>query len=102
MQIKVKPTPTSDGWYFNPTDNCYVSGNYLSSSKPACASSGSGGGGGGNGNGNVISCTCTSSDSECGTSGSRIKVWCDKSQKKCAWQNAKPNGTFTGSPTNYC
>lgn len=102
VQIKVKPTPTSDGWYFNPTDNCYVSGNYLSSSKPACASSGSGGGGGGNGNGNVISCTCTSSDSECGTSGSRIKVWCDKSQKKCAWQNAKPNGTFTGSPTNYC
>lgn len=102
VQIKVKPTPTSDGWYFNPTDNCYVSGNYLSSSKPACASSGSGGGGGGNGNGNVISCTCTSSDRECGTSGSRIKVWCDKSQKKCAWQNAKPNGTFTGSPTNYC
>ena len=102
VQIKVKPTPTSDGWYFNPTDNCYVSGNYLSSSKPACASSGSGGGGGGNGNGNVISCTCTSSDRECGTSGSRIKVWCDKTQKKCAWQNAKPNGTFTNSPTNYC
>ena len=101
VQIKVNPTPTSGGWYFYPTDNCYVDGNYLSSSKPACASSGSGSGGISSGTGTVLSCTCPNgTNSECGTSGTSVKVWC--TNNKCAWQNAKPNGTFTGSHVNYC
>lgn len=116
--IKVRTEPT-DNWYYSTEDNCYASGTYLSETTPNCSSGGSGSSGGGSGSsgggsddssGFLASCTCNTI-SDCGVSGTNIKVWCDKTRESgatsggkymCAWQNRSSSGGFNNSPKRMC
>lgn len=104
--IKVKTNPT-DNWYYSTVDNCYASGNYLSETMPNCSGGSSGSD---DFSGYLANCTCNIK-SDCGTSGSNIKVWCDTTIKNssgsgkkymCVWQNASSSGGFNNSPKSMC
>ena len=103
--IEVNTTPTN-GWYYNVNANCYLSENYLQSSKSnkSCSSDDNSSS---TGDGYLSKCTCNK-DSDCGVAGSKIKLWCSSlssgkteanGKYMCAWQN-KNNDKW--SSTNYC
>ena len=112
VAIKVKSESTK-GWYYSVNDNCYSTGEYLSTTQPTNCNSGGFGGdtGGSGGDGFFSNCYCNS-NSDCGVSGTKIQLWCDKNAEsgnlskvykyKCAWKNATTFGGFSNSEVHYC
>ena len=109
--IKVKTTP-ENGWYYSVNDDCYSSGEYLSENIPTNCGTSTGGGTTTTSSGFLSKCYCNTNE-DCGISGTKINVWCDKNQKNtgskkneykymCAWKNASSFGGFSNSTVNYC
>lgn len=85
-------------WYYVPSSKCYISGAYLSSSKPNCDSGGSSGGSSGSsGGGSYVGyydgpCACKT-NKDCVSSNKSIITWCENGTQ-CAWKTSQMTNRY--------